>query len=71
MSAAHSEAQRRLMMLPSVRAVELTKTLNLRRRKRLELKVQGVVAQAWLEGYLQAVEDLKDHVDALDKGENA
>ena len=59
MSDDHAAAQRRLLLRASECAVELTETLAIWRRPRLTLKVQGVVAQAWLEGYAQAVDDLK------------
>ena len=66
MSDDHSAAQRRLLRLAAERAVARTKTLNpffstwgLPRHR---LKVQGVVAQAWLEGYATAVDELKTHM---------
>ena len=58
MSDDHSASQRRLLRRASERAVELTKKLNIWPPSR-KLKVQGVVAEAWLEGYVQAVDDLK------------
>ena len=67
MSDNHAAAQRRLLLRASERAVELTKTLNVCCKPRFvaqrqRLKIQGVVAQAWLEGYAQAVDDLKAHM---------
>lgn len=62
-------SQRRLLRLASRRAVELTETLNKPEPSRNgsgllrdKLKVQGVVARAWLEGYVQAADDLKAHM---------
>ena len=61
MSDDHSASQRRLLRRAAERAVELTKAFNIWPPSR-KLKVQGVVAQAWLEGYTQAVDDLKAHM---------
>ena len=65
------DAQRRLLLLASERAVELTKTFQIRRLPRFvalrqRRKIEGVVAQAWLEGYAQAVDDLKAHMKQPD-----
>ena len=64
----HADSQRRLLLRASERAVELTRRLLLVTwgRPRLTPKVQGVVAQAWLEGYLQATDDLKAHMKETD-----
>ena len=64
MSDDHAASQRRLLLLASERAVELTRRLLLVTwgRPRLTPKVQGVVAQAWLEGYAQAIDEFKAHM---------
>ena len=52
----------------SERAVALTKTLGIRGRTLgYTVKVQGVVAQAWLEGYAEAVDDLKVHMKETER----
>ena len=67
MSDDRAASQRRLILCASERAVELTKTLNTWGRPlRYTVKVQGVVAKAWLEGYAQAVDDLKVHMKETD-----
>ena len=67
MSDDHAAAQRLLLLRASERAVELTKTLNTWGRPlRYTVKVQGVVAQAWLEGYIRAVDELKAHMGKHD-----
>ena len=63
MSDDHVASQRRLLRRASERAVELTKFLytgGLPRRD--TVKVQVVVAKAWLEGYAHAVDELKAHM---------
>ena len=62
MSDDHAAAQRRLLRLAAERAVVRTKTLPPTVGQHLRLKIQGVVAQAWLEGYAHAVDDLKAHM---------
>ena len=61
MSDDHAAAQRLLLLRASERAVALTKTIHTWGwgRPSHTLKVQGVVAQAWLEGYIRAVDELK------------
>ena len=57
-----TDEQRRLLIRSAERAVELTKKVSLWRPHGRTLKIQGLVAQAWLEGYAQAVDDLKAHM---------
>ena len=64
----HADSQRRLLLLASERAVAMTKTLPVVwGGQRLRLKIQGVVAQAWLEGYAEAVDDLKVHMKETER----
>ena len=61
------DAQRRLLLRASDRAVALTKTLNTWGRPlRYTVQIQGVVGTAWLEGYAHAVEELKAHMKHTD-----
>ena len=67
MSDDHAASQLRLLLRAAERAVALTKTLGIRGRTLgSTVKIQGVVAQAWLEGYIQATDDLEAHMKETD-----
>ena len=68
MSDDHSDSQRRLLIRATERAVALAKTiLTWGRPLRYRTKIQSVVANGWIEGYLQAVEDLKANMKETER----
>ena len=67
MSDDHAAAQRRLLLRASECAVALTTAIDTWGRPLgYRVKIQGVVAKAWLEGYAHAVEELKAHLKHTD-----